>query len=172
MESVGTVTAEAIAAGVNVSFVFASDAVNSDAVSNLQEFERRCGGKFGSYRPKKIDVADPSFKGSDDLIPSVQRELLVPAYRFLYLSSSDTTGDRDETLFLLRAPFHDEPRRYPMAIEANRAESDAFREWENRVRLTSEANAVLGEAAQAVPQAPAAGETSVAAENTTPPTTT
>lgn len=144
MAPVGAITAEAIAAGVDVSFVYASDATVKEAIGNLNAFEARFGDKFGKKKPRKIDVAAPDFDPQEEF-PS-RRDFLVPAYRFLYLSIPRIDGENDDTLFLLRAPFHGEPRRLPLAIQANDYELAAFREWEKPLRFTVRSRPATGEA--------------------------
>lgn len=134
MGPVGGVTAEAIRAGVEVSFVFASDASNTDAVHNLRAFE----SKYGPIGKGSYDLADPRYAGDVEVPAGVRREFVHPSLRHLYLSIPDGNGESDDTLFFLRAPFiHGEPRRLPLAIQANDMELGDFQRWFNRIYLAT-----------------------------------
>jgi hypothetical protein len=131
VSTVGAATAEAQKAGLDVFFVYASDASSGDAGANLPAFE----SKFG-IQTQKYDLAAPLYSGDVEVaIAGKFRECLHPSLRHLYLSIPNDDGGSDDVLYFVRAPFeHNEPRRLPLAIRANDRELAAFQECWNRLR--------------------------------------
>jgi hypothetical protein len=131
MATVGAATVEAQKAGLDVFFVFASDATSGDAGTNLTAFESRFG-----IEARKYNLAAPLYSGDVKVaIDGKFRECLHPSLRHLYLSIPNDDGGYDEVLYFVRAPFeHNEPRRLPIAIRANDRELAAFQECWNRLR--------------------------------------
>lgn len=133
MGPVGGVTAEAMKAGVDVSFVFTSEASNTDAVHNLASFE----GRYGPITKNKFDLKLLRRDGDTLANPVRLHECLHPTIRKLYLSIPNADGTTDDTLYLLRAPFtHGEKRRLPLALRANATELDDFKLWLQFLRNT------------------------------------
>src|SRR5262249_18716015 len=107
--------------------------------SNLDEVLGRVVAPRGVRRHERLTPANPRLAEADRWW-----DFLNSKIQFLYLwlgkDASDSQSRPDETLFILRGNSADDERQRehgPIALEANVPEMNAFKDWLNRLELSS-----------------------------------